>query len=127
AMLNASFQRLLEKGYAFLEYRIEQILIDTVKKNAVSVIRMLNPEQYKINAITFEHNTNGGNILKDDLLQQLLFIKPNDWLSPQAVNRSKNQLIGLSFFSEVSESKKKLITSTDTLANVSYLLKYKKP
>ncbi|MGA1413559.1 MAG: BamA/TamA family outer membrane protein [Candidatus Kapaibacteriota bacterium] len=127
AMLNASFQKLLERGYAFLEYRIEQILIDTVKKNVVSIIHMLNPERYKINSISFEHNNVEGDILKDDLLQQLLFIKPQDWLSPQAVNRSKNQLIGLSFFSEVSESKKKIITSTDTVANVSYLLKYKKP
>ena len=126
-MLNVSFQKLLESGYAFLEYRIEQILIDTVEKKAVSVIRMLNPERYKINDVSFEHVSSGGSILQNDLLRRLLFIKPQDWLSPQAVNRSKNQLIGLSFFSEVSESKKKIITNTDTLANVSYILKYKKP
>ena len=127
AMLNGSFQKLLEQGYAFLEYRIEQVLIDTADKEASCVIRILNPERYRIQDIAFEHTSFGGSILQDDLLRKLLFIKPNDWLSPQAVNRSKNQLIGLSFFSEVSESKKKIITNKDTLADVSYILKYKKP
>ncbi len=126
-LLNTSFQHLLEKGYAFLEYRIEQVMIDTVNKTVISVIRMQNPERYRVKSVEFEHISSGGKTLQDDLLKRLLFIKPDTWLSPQTVNRSKNQLIGLSFFSEVSESKKKFITETDTLASVSYIMKYKKP
>jgi outer membrane protein assembly factor BamA len=126
-MLNSSFQKLLDKGHAFLEYTIEQVMIDTVNKTVIAVIRLQNPERYQVKSVEFEHISSGGKKIQDDLLKRLLFIKPKSWLSPQVVNRSKNQLIGLSFFSEVSESKTKYITENDTLATVSYIMKYKKP
>ena len=127
-LINASVQRLLDQGYAFLEYRIENVLIDTTDKSVVTLIKLQNPERYKIKDIVFSHDAfNGNSSIKDELLERLLFIKPNTWLSPQLVNRSKNQLLSLSFFSEVSETKQRFITNKDTLADVSFLLKYKKP
>lgn len=97
AFISRSLHTLQEEGYATLEYTIENVFIDTIEKQVVSLIKLNNTERFKVQAINFEHSTDSTHSVKNDILARFIPIKPSQWLSPNAVNRSKSMLIGLSF------------------------------
>lgn len=127
AFISRSLHTLHEEGYASLEYTIENVFIDTTEKQVVSLIKLNNTERFKVQAINFEHSIDTTLSVKNDVLARFIPIKPDQWLSPNAVNRSKSMLIGLSFFDEVNARHIPTITPTDTLSTINFRLKYKKP
>lgn len=125
-VLNSSVQKLHDIGYALFEYKIADVLIDSSSKSVAIILSLSNPERLRIGTVGFDHISDSSLRIRDPLLTQFIGLKPGNWLSPTALSKSKNALLGLSFFDEVNVLQNPIYTDNDTSSQILFRLRYKK-